>query len=636
MRRQPKPDRSRRTRDPVPAHIHERRPCPGGYPSRRGRITDRVSAKPLAPGLSDPDPARHCSGPRHEMGCGRHASPKLRAGALRHCGGDQPPPEPVCHSHGGEGVDITPTGTSTVQKRWGSQGARASFPFRRMNGDRTAGTFPAPDRRLSRRGACRRRRCSAPWRSTASLLRWTGSKTSPSTGGFFSPCAAGAGEVVIVAIDDEALERIGGDAPPREMMARIVRSLTTFHPERSRSISPSSNRRMRRRTRNSQGAQDGASFGRGDWRVRPGRSAERRNRSERFGVGAEPSSVLWPIEAMRDARKWGLPMSRPTLTGVPRYIPMIYETPDGVLPSFALAAASRALQTDPVLGPDRIEIAGQSRAMDLGYHMPLRFYGPAGKLQAHQRNPGPSLRPSIRRRCVTKSFRWRYRRRARRTLLRLRSIALRLARKFSRRRSAISWLATDWPGRPRPVGSTQPRQSRSLLLMIALMANRRRGDGPSSRKSGFCPLARGHLSCVRPRLLAERRRAPRVSAAADRRLRRGAVHPRTSCRDKDRRREIDAGQVSLAAPSRPPFERARFSGDACAPGRRGDVPGPVRVDRLGGRSDPNGRETFSARCRPWSRVRLPRMGAWSSPIWAMGFSRCSGCRSPEATTPRER
>jgi adenylate cyclase len=57
---------------------------------------------------------------------------------------------------------------------------------------------------------------------------------------------------------------------------------------------------------------------------------------------------------------------------------MIYETPDGVIPSFALAAASQALEAQPVLGPDRIEIAGRSRAMDLGYHMPLRFYGPEG------------------------------------------------------------------------------------------------------------------------------------------------------------------------------------------------------------------------------------------------------------------
>ena len=41
----------------------------------------------------------------------------------------------------------------------------------------------------------------------------------------------------------------------------------------------------------------------------------------------------------------------------------------------------RGCEAQPVLGPDRIEIAGQSRAMDLGYHMPLRFYGPEGSFK---------------------------------------------------------------------------------------------------------------------------------------------------------------------------------------------------------------------------------------------------------------
>src|ERR1700728_3622595 len=60
---------------------------------------------------------------------------------------------------------------------------------------------------------------------------------------------------------------------------------------------------------------------------------------------------------------------------------MTYETPAGVAPSFALAAAAQGLGAQPVFSPDRIEIAGQSRAMDLGYHMPLRFYGPKGSFK---------------------------------------------------------------------------------------------------------------------------------------------------------------------------------------------------------------------------------------------------------------
>ena len=36
--------------------------------------------------------------------------------------------------------------------------------------------------------------------------------------------------VVVVAIDDEALSEAGSEAPSREMMARIVRTLADFHP----------------------------------------------------------------------------------------------------------------------------------------------------------------------------------------------------------------------------------------------------------------------------------------------------------------------------------------------------------------------------------------------------------------------
>jgi adenylate cyclase len=65
-------------------------------------------------------------------------------------------------------------------------------------------------------------------------------------------------------------------------------------------------------------------------------------------------------------------------SGIPRYVPMIFEVPDGVAPSFALAAVSAAAGADPLFGPDRIEVAGRSTETDLGYHLPIRYYGPAG------------------------------------------------------------------------------------------------------------------------------------------------------------------------------------------------------------------------------------------------------------------
>ena len=72
---------------------------------------------------------------------------------------------------------------------------------------------------------------------------------------------------------------------------------------------------------------------------------------------------------------------------------MIYQTPDGVLPSFALAAASQALQVEPVLGPDRIEIAGQLESNGPRLSHAGALLWARGKLQAHQRSPGPPRRP---------------------------------------------------------------------------------------------------------------------------------------------------------------------------------------------------------------------------------------------------
>ena len=184
--------------------------------------------------------------------------------------------------------------------------------------------------------------------------------------------------VVIVAIDDETLSEAGGGALTREMMARIVRALAGFHP---RSIA------VDIAFLNSKGEEGDTELA-GALKAAPAVVAaigvfDAADRSEReaepdLALAPKPSSVLWPIEAIRAAAQVGLANISTDSSGVPRYVPMIFQTPDGVAPSFALAAASQGLGAQPILAPDRIEIAGQSRAMDLGYHLPLRFYGPAG------------------------------------------------------------------------------------------------------------------------------------------------------------------------------------------------------------------------------------------------------------------
>jgi adenylate cyclase len=177
--------------------------------------------------------------------------------------------------------------------------------------------------------------------------------------------------VVIVAIDDEALSEAGDAAPTREMMARIVRALAEFHP---RSIA------IDLAFLNSRGAEADAELA-GALKAAPAVVAAIGvfDAADSSGRAAEPGDLA--LAPIRDAAQVGLANVSTDSSGVPRYIPMIYQTPDGVAPSFALAAASQGLEAQPVLGPDRIEIAGQSREMDLGYHMPLRFYGPEGSFK---------------------------------------------------------------------------------------------------------------------------------------------------------------------------------------------------------------------------------------------------------------
>ena len=105
--------------------------------------------------------------------------------------------------------------------------------------------------------------------------------------------------------------------------------------------------------------------------------------SAELALAPKPSEVLWPTEAIRDATQTGLANVSTDASGIPRYVPMIFEAPDGVAPSFALAAASAGVGADPVFGPGRIELAGRTVQTDLGYHLPIRYYGPAGSFRRY-------------------------------------------------------------------------------------------------------------------------------------------------------------------------------------------------------------------------------------------------------------
>jgi adenylate cyclase len=93
-----------------------------------------------------------------------------------------------------------------------------------------------------------------------------------------------------------------------------------------------------------------------------------------------PSNVLWPIAEIRRAADVGLVNVATDASGIPRFVPMIYRTGDAITPSFALAAVSAALNEEPAFGPDTLRLGTRRVGLDIGEHLPIRFYGPRGAI----------------------------------------------------------------------------------------------------------------------------------------------------------------------------------------------------------------------------------------------------------------
>ena len=192
------------------------------------------------------------------------------------------------------------------------------------------------------------------------------------------------GDVVIVVIDDRTIAELEGHALSRQALARIVRAIAEHHPRAvaldiafpdAKGVDEDSALAQALKLTKSVVASIGI-FARGDGAPARPQLAER-------SLAPAPSEVLWPTEAIRDAAETGLANVSTDASGIPRYIPLIFETPDGVAPSLALAAAAAAAGAEPVFTPDRVAVGENSIATDLGYHLPIRYYGPAGSFQRH-------------------------------------------------------------------------------------------------------------------------------------------------------------------------------------------------------------------------------------------------------------
>jgi len=193
--------------------------------------------------------------------------------------------------------------------------------------------------------------------------------------------------VVIAAIDEDTIRQAGAFPLPRDVLAKIVRGLARYNPQvicvdvlLLDPGKPDTDQELAdalRASRSVIGAvalfdpddPTGQSTGREP--ARPGGD----------DFIPPPARILWPQDIFRQASRSGLSNVSTDRSGVPRYVPMLFETGGMIVPSFALASAAAALNADPVLGRDVVKLRARSVALDLGYHLPLRFYGPSGSFR---------------------------------------------------------------------------------------------------------------------------------------------------------------------------------------------------------------------------------------------------------------
>ena len=177
-------------------------------------------------------------------------------------------------------------------------------------------------------------------------------------------------ELVIVAVDDAAIRQAGSWPVPRTVIADLVRRIAAHWPRAVAIdilfIDPGP-----------EGADAELSLA-----LRSVPSVIAAALPEELGAGRTegPAAPLWPNARLADAAAIGL-VNVQVESGTPRHVPLLIRNGGAILPSFALRAASVALGVEPVLETDGVVLGARTVPTDLGYRLPLRFYGGRGTIR---------------------------------------------------------------------------------------------------------------------------------------------------------------------------------------------------------------------------------------------------------------
>ncbi len=185
--------------------------------------------------------------------------------------------------------------------------------------------------------------------------------------------------VVIVAIDDATIQRAGSFPPPRSVLARIVRALAAADPQVVAvdillvdAGAPDQDADLAAALRSTKSVIAAVASFEADGAPAAARGDD---------LLPRPRGILWPQGEFAGAARVGVTNVSTDRSGIPRYVPLLFDDRGMIAPSFVLAAAAAALSTDPVLGQDALRLGGRSVDTDFGYHLPLRYYGRRGSIR---------------------------------------------------------------------------------------------------------------------------------------------------------------------------------------------------------------------------------------------------------------
>ncbi|GAU81439.1 CHASE2 domain-containing protein [Bosea sp. BIWAKO-01] len=182
------------------------------------------------------------------------------------------------------------------------------------------------------------------------------------------------GEIVIIAIDDETVAQQRGYPLQRSTLARMILAIGTAAP-RTLALdlllvdptSPEADEALAQALQRTPSLVAAAgSFDRDE---------------EGSSQIPAPKQMLWPLSPFDPFAAVGLVNISSDASGTPRHVPLLFRTDRGVMPSFVLSAAAGFKGEAPVFGVDTVRVAGSPVKLDLGFHLPLRFYGPRGSFE---------------------------------------------------------------------------------------------------------------------------------------------------------------------------------------------------------------------------------------------------------------